>query len=473
MITCIDENGVLDFIARKLPSVRLGEVESHLDSCDSCRELLAHAARAAMSGEEVPEDDPIPRSGVVPGRAVGRYHVLYRVGGGGMGVVFAARDLELRRTVALKVLRPGDGAPSKKMRARLLREARAAAAVRHGNVVAVHEVFEHEGLPVLVMDLLEGESLRARLSRVRALSVEATLAVIAPVLSALETAHGLGVVHRDLKPDNIFLVAAGGRELVKILDFGVAKLTAAPDAPVSGSLTESGALVGTPHYMAPEQAFGERDVDSRADLWSVGVVLYECLAGVRPIAGSNLGQVLKALTERAIRPIEEVVPGLPPQLVGLLGRLLSDREERPTAAEARQEVEQIRGDVASGVVAGPARRRRRGWLVGAGAAAAVAAIAIVGAQRVRRAPAAPVAETAATAARAPSVEAARADAAVAAPPAVRAPAPTVPAPPTAEAHPRPAAPKTRPRANPAEPAASSPSPPEPSGPAKLITQPPF
>jgi hypothetical protein len=469
MITCIDENGVLDFIARKLPSARLGEVESHLDSCDSCRELLAHAARAAMSGEEVPEDDPIPRRGVVPGRAVGRYHVLYRVGGGGMGVVFAARDLELRRTVALKVLRPSDGAPSKKMRARLLREARAAAAVRHGNVVAVHEVFEHEGLPVLVMDLLEGESLRARLSRVRALSVDAALAVIAPVLSALETAHGLGVVHRDLKPDNIFLVDAGGRELVKILDFGVAKLTAAPDAPLSGSLTESGALVGTPHYMAPEQAFGERDVDSRADLWSVGVVLYECLAGARPFAGSNLGQVLKALTERAIRPIEEVVPGLPPQLVGLLGRLLSDREERPTAAAARQIVEQIRTGVASGVVAGPARPRRRGWLVGA-AAAAVAAIAIVGAQRVRRAPAAQVATTAA---RPPSADAARADAAVAPSSTVSAPAPAAPTPPAAEARPRPAAPKPRPRANTAEPVAPSPSQPTPSGPAKLITQPPF
>jgi serine/threonine-protein kinase len=273
--------------------------------------------------------------GVEAGDSVGRFVVERVIGAGAMGVVYVAHDPTLDRRVALKILRPSPEHPLAELRSRLVREARALSAVRHPNVVPIHDVLEtDEGLPVLVMDLLRGESLRARLQREGRLPLSTAARIMVPVLSALEAAHALGVIHRDLKPDNIFLASDDdGGESVRILDFGIAKLTRL-DAALSegGDLTRSGTLVGTPYYMAPEQAFGEKEIDGRADLWSVGVVLYECLTGVRPTQGENLGQVLKTLTSMAIRPVEEVLPGLPSEVTALLGRLLSERGSRPGSA---------------------------------------------------------------------------------------------------------------------------------------------
>ncbi|WP_146653745.1 serine/threonine-protein kinase [Labilithrix luteola] len=309
------------------------------------------------------------RSGLSPGDVIaGRYVLERKLGEGGMGAVWAAKHTLTAREHALKFVHapsPREAADTQRREAtqkRMLREARAAAAVRHPNVVNVLDVIEDvEGRPVLVMDLLRGESLGERLARDKTLSVKDALRIVDAMLDALEAAHGAGIVHRDLKPDNVFLAddGNGGPPSIKILDFGVAKLTAT-DGPARATnlLTESGAMLGTPCYMAPEQAFGDGEVDARTDLWAVGVILYEALAGERPADGATLGQVLKVLATGAIVPIERKVPELPPDLASFVGRLLSsDRAGRPQSAKAAREiVASLVLDKAAPAVEVPARR---------------------------------------------------------------------------------------------------------------------
>jgi serine/threonine-protein kinase len=262
-----------------------------------------------------------------PGDLVaGRYRLEHLLGKGGMGEVWAATHTVTEQRRALKLV----DAPDQGTRRRMLREARAACAVRHPNVVAVHDVVETgDGAPVLVMDLLEGETLADRLERERRLPVDDVLAIGMGIAAGLDAAHALGIVHRDLKPANVFLTPTP-----KLLDFGVAKLTAeAGPARATNLLTESGAMLGTPCYMAPEQAFGDGEVDARTDLWALGVVLYECLAGVRPADGATVGQVFKVLATGAIMPLAARAPGVPFAVAALVDRLLqTDRDARPANA---------------------------------------------------------------------------------------------------------------------------------------------
>lgn len=297
-----------------------------------------------------------------------RYRLERMLGEGGMGSVWAATHTVTQRAHALKLLKRKDDDPA--MRKRMLREARAASAVRHPNVVTVHDVIEGpDGAPVLVMDLLDGESLGDRLEREKRLELREALRIVRAMLEALEAAHAAGVVHRDLKPDNVFLTNEG----VKILDFGVAKLTASdgPARATTNLVTESGAMLGTPCYMAPEQAFAEGEVDARADLWGVGVVLYECLAGVRPADGATLGQVLKVLATGAIVPLEQRAPDVPADVAVLVGKLLaSDRDARPASARAVLDaLDAIEGSAAISVHDAPSPRRpsRRPPVVAVGA----------------------------------------------------------------------------------------------------------
>jgi len=259
----------------------------------------------------------------------GRYRLDRLLGEGGMGVVWAATHSITRKPVALKFLKAG--AHSADARRRFLREARVAAAIRHPNVIEVHDVLELDsGSPVIVMELLSGESLASRLQRERSIPLAEAASILLRVVEALESAHDLGVVHRDLKPENIFLVG-GSSQRVKVLDFGIAKLTATEGhAARSADLTSTGAMIGTPCYMAPEQAFGEQEIDHRADIWALGLILYECLSGVLPTRAENLGQIFKILLTDAIPPLGEVVPDIPTEVGALVGRMLSrQREARP------------------------------------------------------------------------------------------------------------------------------------------------
>jgi len=263
---------------------------------------------------------------LAPGTVVaGRYRLDRVLGQGGMGVVWAATHTITRRGVAMKFLKgPAHARPE--MRRRFLREARAAATVQHPSVVEVHDVFElDDETPVMVMDLLVGETLAQRIASQGPLSIQQTASILLPVVSAVGTAHSRGVVHRDLKPENIFLAEnEEGETEVKVLDFGIAKLANLEGEAVTQSqLTGTGSMLGTPCYSAPEQLFGERLIDHRADVWALGVVLYECLSNQLPVYGENLGQILKMLTSGEILPLEKLVPDLPGDVLSLVGRMLS------------------------------------------------------------------------------------------------------------------------------------------------------
>jgi len=224
-------------------------------------------------------------------------------------------------------------------RRRFLREARSASAMCHPNVIVIHDVFEDDGVPVMVMDLLEGESLAEHLKRSGSLSLHDTAAMMQPVISAVQAAHSVGVIHRDLKPDNIFLVRSPSTPEpsldVRVLDFGIAKITSdLGDSVERNALTSAGALLGTPFYMSPEQFFGDGEIDHRSDIWAIGVILYECLAGVRPTEAKSVGLIAKVIMSESIAPIEQHNAQLPADVSAIIMRAISfDGDKRPTLFE--------------------------------------------------------------------------------------------------------------------------------------------
>jgi len=269
---------------------------------------------------------------LAPGVCVRGYRLERELGEGGMGVVWAAIHEVSRARVALKFVRPAL-AGAKSTLARFAREARSAMAIDHPNVVKVTAVLETDwGLPFLVMEWLEGESLRGRLVARGRVDLDEARRVLVAVAEGLAAAHARGIVHRDVKPENVFLTVAGE---VKVLDFGIAKRVSNGASAETLSATDGG-FVGTPYYMAPEQVFGDGDVDWRVDVWALGIVLYECLAGRRPTDGPTFGQVLKRITTDPLEPLERAASGLPREVTSLVGRMLArDRMARPPLAEVR------------------------------------------------------------------------------------------------------------------------------------------
>jgi serine/threonine-protein kinase len=270
-----------------------------------------------------------------------RYQLDRLLGLGGMAIVWAATDRVSTERVALKFLKaPPD--LRREFRKRFLREARAASAIQHPNVLEIRDVFDlDDGTTVLAMELLIGETLGERVARAGHLSVEDTANIAVQVVSALGTAHAVGVVHRDLKPDNIFLVGVEGcPPFVRVLDFGIAKLVGFEGPTVdTGALTRPGTILGTPGYMPLEQCLGENDIDHRADIWSLGAILYECLTGARPVEGDHIGQVVKRLANDSITPLDVLLPDLPADMAALVMRMLSrERDRRPSDLHEVDEV---------------------------------------------------------------------------------------------------------------------------------------
>jgi len=297
------------------------------------------------------------------GRAVSHYRVLSALGSGGMGVVYLAEDERLGRQVALKFL-PPESAASHQALERFRVEARAASSLSHPGICAIYDIGDDEGTPYIVMEALKGESLRDRINR-GPLKVADLLDIAIQLADALDAAHAQGIIHRDIKPSNIFV---GDKNRTKILDFGLAKLaqssgplssgaaTRALSASTHRDLTMPGSALGTVSYMSPEQARGE-EVDTRTDLFSLGVVLYEMATGIQAFGGSTQAIVFDAILNRTPHPISHINPSIPPRLESLIITALEkDRELRHQhASDLEAELKRIRRDLESGLLVAATR----------------------------------------------------------------------------------------------------------------------
>ncbi|NMO17464.1 tetratricopeptide repeat protein [Pyxidicoccus fallax] len=379
---CPDDERLVAFADGTLPAGERGEVERHLRDCAECLEAVALLADRGAPSRTVPPsgaEAPVADAPLLArGTALGRYVLLEPLGSGGMGVVYAAYDPELHRRVALKLMHPSRGGPSAEARARLQREAQALARLSHPNVVPVFDVGTWREQVFVAMEWVDGGTLSAWLAE-RPRTWREVVRVVCDAGRGLAAAHAAGLVHRDVKPDNI-MVGRDGR--ARITDFGLARAqggedTGRPREALGGSsldvpLTHSGALLGTPVYMAPEQLEGRR-TDAHSDQFSLCVAAYEALHGERPFTGTGVAELCEAMKESRIRPPPpgRVVPA--PVRRALSRGLSPSPDARFPSVEAL--VAELERD--------PARQRRR-WLA-AGAAVLAMAAAPVGARELLRA----------------------------------------------------------------------------------------
>jgi eukaryotic-like serine/threonine-protein kinase len=286
------------------------------------------------------------------GQTISHYRILGKLGGGGMGVVYEAEDTRLGRRVALKFI-PENLVGDPKSLERFEREARAASQLNHPNICTIHDIQDNNGHPFIVMEKLEGESLK-QMIRGKALDIDQILDVGVHVADALTASHAKGIIHRDIKPANIFLTTSGQ---AKVLDFGLAKLTkesklaTSTDTGIEDSLTAVGVIPGTAVYMAPEQARSEA-LDSRSDLFSFGVVLYEMATGKKPFAGTNIVTTLDAVLHQKPTPPRSLNPLVPPELENIIGKAMEkDKAKRyQTAAEMKADLQHLQRETESGLV---------------------------------------------------------------------------------------------------------------------------
>ncbi|HZU24658.1 MAG TPA: protein kinase [Bryobacteraceae bacterium] len=344
-----------EFLARACPDAQVrAEVQSLLE----------------QAGGSFLDTSPLP-SVVRPGAKLGNFQLLERVGRGGMGEVWRARDSRLKRDVAIKVL-PPHLSTTPHFRLRFKREAEAISALNHAHICTLHDIGHENGIDYLVMEYLEGEPLSERLAR-GPLRINETLRYAIEIADALAAAHRKGILHRDLKPGNIMLTRSGA----KLLDFGLAKVATHQEGDSETSdtgLTGAGTLLGTLPYMSPEQVQG-RSLDPRSDVFSFGAVLYEMCTGRRAFAAENRVQVIAAILDRAPEPAATVDPAVPPALDRLIGFCLTkDPEDRlQNMRDASENLRWIQAAAHDRVHA----RNRRAWLSAVAGAAVMAAISIV------------------------------------------------------------------------------------------------
>ena len=324
-------NEWIKYAATSSPTTYSNSLTTRLDKIKSDRADLVGSAsadsKASRFQDLTPWFDPMEDAGQTSnqGPIIGRiaeFDLLELIGRGGMGAVFKAFDRKLERLVALKVMAPSLLADPNSSK-RFLREARSAAGISHPNAVAVHSVGENRGLPYLVMEFVEGESLHELLQRTPRLPLDASLAIVEQLAKALAAAHKTGVIHRDVKPANVLIES--DTKAIKLTDFGLARTA-------GNSLTSTGLLMGTPGFLAPEQ-LTSADVDHRVDLFSLGSVLYLLCAGKVPFDGPSAHAIMTKISQEEPTPIQELEPTLPPAIADLVGQLLQKNpEHRPESA---------------------------------------------------------------------------------------------------------------------------------------------
>jgi serine/threonine-protein kinase len=274
-----------------------------------------------MTNSEAP-----PSQGLV----AGKYQLVRMIGRGGMGSVWEARHASLGTPSAIKFIE-AEYADSQEARSRFDKEAKAAATIQSKHAI---QVYDHgvtdDGKPYIVMELLQGEPLDKRIERFGRMTLQDTAKILQQVCRGLARAHERGIIHRDLKPENIFVVRNpdDDEEVAKVLDFGIAKMSTGPNNPGLSSSTKTGAVLGTPFYMSPEQARGLRNVDHRADVWSLGVIAFKCITGRLPFDGESVGDLLVKICTAPVPVPSHVVPGIPPNFDAWFMRALEREPER-------------------------------------------------------------------------------------------------------------------------------------------------